>query len=121
MNQSKIIIKQPIYRQIIGKIFAILVNIIVISNVKDTQCGFKLFKTNKIKRIVKLQTIERFSFDVELLYIANKFGYKIKEVPINWINEKESKIKLIKDCSNMLIDLFKIKYNDLIKKYVDSI
>lgn len=121
MNESKIIIKQPIYRRIIGQIFAILVNTIVISDFKDTQCGFKLFKTNKIKRIVKLQTVERFSFDVELLYIAKKFGYKIKDVPVIWINGKESKIKLIKDCTNMLIDLFKIRYNNLIGKYVDSI
>ena len=117
LKDSNVIITQPFYRQILGKIFPILVRILLIREIKDTQCGFKLFKTEVAKKIVKLQTIERFSFDVELLIIAKMLGYKIKEVPVNWINSKESKLSLRSDVIIMFFDLIKIKINKIRGKY----
>jgi dolichyl-phosphate beta-glucosyltransferase len=117
LKNSERKIKQPLYRQAMGKIFPLLVNIIALKGFKDTQCGFKLFKTDAAKKIFLLQTFERFSFDIEILFIAKKLGYKIKELPVIWIDQKGSKVNPIKDSLKMLIDLFRIRYNNIKKKY----
>ncbi len=117
LKDSDLKLKQPLYRQLMGKIFPLLVNLIALRGFKDTQCGFKLFKTNIAKKVVSLQTFDGFSFDVEILFIAKKLGYKIKEAPVVWIDKKGSKVSPIKDSIKMLVDLFKIRYNDLIGKY----
>ena len=117
LKESDIKIKQPMYRQLMGKTFPLLVNLIALRGFKDTQCGFKLFKTDVAKKIVSLQTFERFSFDVEILFIAKKLRYKIKEAPVIWIDKEGSKVNPIKDSIKMLIDLFKIRYNNLLDKY----
>jgi dolichyl-phosphate beta-glucosyltransferase len=113
LKTSKIITKQPIYRQFLGKIFPYLVKLIVISNIKDTQCGFKLFKKDVAVIIAKKQTLNRYCFDVEQLLIAKKMGFKIKEIGVKWIDKKGSKVNIIKDSLQMLIDLFIIKYKSL--------
>lgn len=117
MKESYIKVKQPLYRQFMGKTFPLLVNLIALRGFKDTQCGFKLFKTDIAKKIVSLQTLKGFSFDVEILFIAKKLGYKIKEVPVVWIDKEDSKVSPIKDSIKMLVDLFKIRYNNLLGKY----
>ena len=117
MKESDIKIKQPKYRQLAGNIFPLLVNLIALRGFKDTQCGFKLFKTEKAKKIVNLQTFEEFSFDVEILYIAKKLGYNIKEEGVVWIDKEGSKVNFLKDSTKMLIDLFKIRMNNIKGKY----
>ena len=117
LGKSNIINKQPLYRQIMGKVFPRIVSLVLLNEFKDTQCGFKLFKTDIAKKIVQLQTIEGFSFDVEVLFIASKMGCKIKEAPVVWIDKEGSTVRTIKDGFKMLIDLFKIKYNDILGTY----
>ncbi len=109
--------RQPFHRRFMGKSFASLVKFIAVSGFEDTQCGFKLFKADAAKEIFPLQTISRFSFDVELLFIAKKLGYKIKEVPVTWNNDPDSRVNVIKDTTRMLADLFRIRSNDLLGKY----
>ena len=103
-----------------GKTFPLLTNLIVLKGLKDTQCGFKLFRTDLAKKIVKLQTFERFSFDVEVLFIAKKMGCKIKEAPVVWIDKEGSKVSPVKDAFKMLIDLFRIRYNNFAGKYIST-
>jgi len=117
MPDSNITKKQPSLRTLLGKIFPILVNLLVIRGIKDTQCGFKLFKTKIAKKIVKLQTIDRFCFDAEILYIGKKKRLKIKEVGVRWENSEESKLRIHKDIPNMLMSLFKIMFNNLKGRY----
>ena len=117
LKDSNVIVKQPFYRQILGKTFPLLVNAFVLKGFKDTQCGFKLFRTEVARKIVKYQTSERFSFDVEILLIAGKMGLKVKEVPVRWIDRKGSTLNTFRDTPLMLYDLIKIKYNDLTGKY----
>lgn len=117
MPDSNIIVKQPAYRQIIGKTFPLLVRFLLLPKIKDSQCGFKLFKTDVAKKIVNKQTINRFCFDVELLYIARKKRFVIKEVPVKWIDKRGSKVNPFKDSFKMLCDLIKIKYNGILGKY----
>ena len=103
-------IAQPLYRVIFGKVFYLLVIFLTGITFKDTQCGFKLFKSKVAKQIFKLQTLNHFSFDVELLYIA-KNKYKIKEFPVVWVNSKESKVEM-KDSIRMFFDILKVRFND---------
>ena len=92
-----------------GKIFNGIVKFIVMDDFKDTQCGFKLFSGDVARELFgELQT-ERFAYDVEILARAKKKGYRIREVPIRWINSPESKVNPLKDSFQMVFDLMKIR------------
>lgn len=82
-------------------------------NIKDTQCGFKLFKREAAQRIFAAQTIMGFSFDLEILYLAHKFGYKVAEQPVSWIDAPGSKVDKMKEIRRFLKDMARIKLNDL--------
>jgi len=102
-------VHQPFYRELMGRIFNILVNIFVLKGFIDTQCGFKLFRSTAAKDIAKELKINRFGFDVEMLYLAKKKNYKIKEVPVIWLDSPTSKVNPIFDSFKMFIDLLLIK------------
>lgn len=101
------------YRRIMEKIFRII-RMVIINNydVQDTQCGFKVFTREAARKIFPLMTIKRFAFDAEIIFIAEKFGYKIKELPITLQNPTRSHIRIIRDSLNMFWDLIKIRWND---------
>ena len=113
LKKSDIRIHQPWYRESMGKVFNLLVQLFAVRGIKDTQCGFKCFKQEVIKDIFCRQTINHFSFDVELLCIAVKQGYKIKEAPVQWRNDKYSRVNPVFDSTRMFFDLIKIRLNDL--------
>lgn len=112
LKESDIQVKQPFIRSKLGKSFPFLVRCLLLKNIKDTQCGFKLFQKHTIKPIFEKQTLNGFSFDGEILYIAQKLNYKIKEIPITWINSLGSKVNTLKDSYKMFKDLFKIRENN---------
>jgi len=112
-KESNILRYQPILRQGMGKIFNILVRLLVLRGIKDTQCGFKIFRRQAAHKIFPLQRLNGFSFDVEILYIAKVLGYKIKDVPITWINRIDSRVGIAKDSLKMFLDLFIIRANIL--------
>jgi dolichyl-phosphate beta-glucosyltransferase len=106
------------YRRIMEKIFRILRMIILDDyEIQDTQCGFKVFKNQTAKEIFSILKTKRFAFDSEVIFLATKKGYKIKELPITLQNPKKSSIKIIKDSFNMFGDLLKIRINYLLGKY----
>jgi dolichyl-phosphate beta-glucosyltransferase len=108
---------QPLFRRFVGEVFKYLRKIIVgLWEIQDTQCGFKCFKGEVAEKIFPKCEIERFAFDPEILLIAKKMGFKIKEVPVYWKNDLQSKVKF-KSMVKMLIDLFKIRINLLKGKY----
>jgi dolichyl-phosphate beta-glucosyltransferase len=109
LKDSKIVIPQPFYRRIIGKIFPFLVRLIVINDFKDTQCGFKLFKKEAGKKIFSQLKTDGFAFDVEVLARGKKENFKIAEVPVVWINSPYSSVKIFKDSFKMFISLLKIR------------
>lgn len=110
LKDSEILIKQPFYRRIIGKTFNLLVKFFGLAEFNDTQCGFKLFKKEVALEIFKKVKIDHFAFDVEVLYLAKKKGYSIKEVPVQWKNSPASRIKPLLDSLKMFIDLIKIRF-----------
>jgi len=106
-------------RRRLGDIYNILVQIICgLWGIWDTQCGFKGFSKKAAEDIFPRCKIDRFSFDSEILVIAKKLGYKIKEIPVYWINDPESKVKF-KSMVKMGIDLLKIRWN-LIRRVYDK-
>jgi len=109
ISGAEIKIHQPFYREYMGKIFNKLVHIFAIKGIKDTQCGFKLFKRSAAKTIAPKLKINGFAFDVEMLYLAEKLGFKIKEVPVIWINSFTSKVNPLYDSLKMFIELLNIR------------
>lgn len=102
-------IDQTWKRRVVGKTFTILRNMIVKLDFEDTQCGFKCFTKESAVQIFPLQTIDRFAFDVELLYIAKRLNYKIVSIPVAWENDSSSSVHIVRDSLNMLKDLFRIR------------
>jgi dolichyl-phosphate beta-glucosyltransferase len=107
---SDIIKKQPWWRRGMGKTFNKIVKTLVIDGFSDTQCGFKLFKGEIARGLFEEAKIDRFAYDVEILALAKKKGYGIKEVPIRWINSPESRVDPVKDSLQMLADLVRIRF-----------
>ncbi len=81
--------------------------------VQDTQCGFKMFTRDAAQRLYQAQTIMGFSFDLEILFLASKLGYKIAEVPVAWVDAPGSKLDTRKEAQRFLKDLYRIKINEL--------
>lgn len=111
---------KPVYwhRKIMEKVFRILRKMILNNwKIEDTQCGFKVFKRGPAQMIFGKATINRFAFDSEIIFIAKKMGYTIKELPITLQNPKNSHVRLFIDPFNMFFSLVKIRFNDLTGAY----
>jgi len=108
---------QPFYRIAGTRALNLIIRLLAIRGIHDTQCGFKLFRREAAKEIFKRQTIYRFSFDIEILAIARKLGYKIKEVGITWYDDPHSTVNPIKDGIKMVKESWLIRKNLLAGKY----
>lgn len=117
LQGSKIVIKQPLYRRLLGRVANLLIQILAVWGIKDTQCGFKLFTAKASEDIFSCQVIDRWGFDFEILAIAQKKGYKIKELPVSWHHIGESRVRPIKGALKTLWELLIIKKNLLIGLY----
>lgn len=102
---------EPQYRHWIGRVFNYFVRILAVPGFMDTQCGFKCFRGDVASDLFDVQLLDGWTFDVEVLFIALKRGYKIIEVPINWYYFPGSRVHVIRDSINMFLDLFKIRLN----------
>jgi dolichyl-phosphate beta-glucosyltransferase len=109
--------RQPILRQIAGRVYNILLRLILGLNYKDTQCGIKAFTREAAEKVFTRQKIERWGFDPELLFIAKKFGMKMVEVPVEWAHDDRSKINPIVDGFKMGMEMLKIRWNGLTGRY----
>ena len=112
--------RQPLYRQIFGRIFNLMLRVTLGLNFKDTQCGFKAFTHQAAKMIFPMQKIERWGFDPELLYLARKFGFKVAEVPVVWAHREGTRISPLRDGTRMFLEMLKIRWNALSGKYRGS-
>lgn len=115
LKDSKIKTKQNIIKRILGKLGNLIIRLIIFSKVKDTQCGFKLFN-NKVKYLFEKLTIEDWGFDFELIFLTRKYSLNIKELPVEWDNNFDSKVKWT-DYIKTLLQVFKVRFNNLINKY----
>lgn len=103
---------EPVYRHLIGRGFNSLVRILAIPHLQDTQCGFKMFRAEVAEDVFRRQVLEGWTFDVEVLYIALRLGYQVREVPIPWYYNTGSRVHVVSDSFAMFFDLFRIRLND---------
>jgi glycosyltransferase involved in cell wall biosynthesis len=117
LDRTRQTIHQPLYRQFFGRCFNWITRRVMGLPFKDTQCGFKAFKRDVAQVIFRLQTIERWGFDPEILFIARKLKYSIREVPVTWGHDERSRISYLKDGMKMLQDMAVIRGNSLGGRY----
>ena len=101
-------VKPPLRRRLSSRVFNLLVRMAGVHGIRDTQCGFKLFRTAAAKRVFETLRTERFAFDVEMIATARKLGYKLVEVPVNWDYSDNSTVRLLSSGSRMLFDILLI-------------
>jgi dolichyl-phosphate beta-glucosyltransferase len=109
--------RQPLYRQLFGRIFNLMLRITLGLKFKDTQCGFKAFTSAAARKIFTLQQIERWGFDPELLYLAKKFGLKVVEVPVIWGHSGGTRISPLRDGTRMFLEMLRVRWYALTGKY----
>lgn len=102
--------RQPFYRRYLGKAGNVLVRLLAVPGIRDTQCGFKLFRGDVARRLFGRAQINGFAYDMEILYLANRAGHRIAEVPVLWFNSPESKVSLLRHALPTLVDLFRLRW-----------
>lgn len=102
---------EPWYRHLMGRVFNLAVRLLAVPGIQDTQCGFKSFRRDVARDLIAVQTLDGWAFDVELLHVAGRRGYRIVEVPIHWYYGANSRISPFRDSWNMLWDVLRIRRN----------
>jgi len=105
--------RQPLYRQFFGRCFNAVTRLVMGLPFADTQCGFKAFTRHAAQTVFQLQTIERWGFDPEILFIALKRGFRVVEVPVSWGHDERTRMSYIKDGAQMLEEIATIRWNAL--------
>ena len=121
MDKTRQTIHQPLYRKFFGRCFNWVTRVVMGLPFKDTQCGFKAFKRSVAQVIFRLQRIERWGFDPEILFIARKLGYDIREVPVTWGHDERSRMSYLKDGMKMLEEMAIIRGNSVAGRYDEAI
>jgi glycosyltransferase involved in cell wall biosynthesis len=109
--------RQPFYRQLYGRLFNLGLRIVLGLRYRDTQCGFKAFNRLAMETIFTRQRIERWGFDPELLFLADKFKLRTAEVPVEWAHDHRSKINPLRDGLRMGMEVLEVRCNDIMGRY----
>ena len=116
LDRSLIGVRQPLYREGMGRLFNLAMRLVTGLPFRDTQCGFKLFDAAAARQIFSRQLLDGFGFDVEVLYIAQRLGYRIIEVPVRWNDAAGTKVSLWRGL-NAFADPVRVRWNALSGKY----
>ncbi len=108
---------EPLYRHLGGRVVNLIIRILALPGLQDTQCGFKCLRAEVAETLFRQLTLTGWSFDIEILFIGRKLGYTIHEVPIPWYFSAESKLNVVMDTLHMVRDLLAIRRNDLQGRY----
>jgi glycosyltransferase involved in cell wall biosynthesis len=109
--------RQPLHRQLFGRIFNLMLRITLGLQFADTQCGFKAFKRAAVQAIFPWQKIERWGFDPEILFLARKFGFEVEEVPVHWGHSGGARINPFSDGARMFQEMLRVRWYSLTGKY----
>jgi glycosyltransferase involved in cell wall biosynthesis len=121
LDRTRQTIHQPIYRRFFGRCFNAVTRMIMGLPYADTQCGFKAFRSAAAQVIFRLQTIERWGFDPEILFIARRLRLRVAEVPVTWGHDERSKISYLRDGAKMLEEMAIIRSNAIMGRYEEAI
>ena len=113
---SEIVVHQPLYREIGGKCLNLIIQLFAVPGIRDTQCGFKIFRGAPAKRIFASSFIDGWGFDIEVLYLARRMGLRIDEIPVRWSHGEGSKIspfraglQVLKDIARMRLHSYDVR------------
>ncbi|MFZ0799505.1 MAG: dolichyl-phosphate beta-glucosyltransferase [Terriglobales bacterium] len=109
--------RQPLYRQAFGRIFNLVLRMILGLGFADTQCGFKAFRREAAQRIFPLQRIERWSFDPEILFLARRAGLRVEEVPVVWAHSEGTRLHPLRDGLRMFVEVLRIRWYAMTGEY----
>ena len=110
LQESRVEVRQNFIRESLGKTFNRIARLVSFKRVRDSQCGFKCFRRETARELFGAQKLKGFSFDAEIIYLAQRRGYKIAEVPVTWRNSPYSRVHILKDSFRMLVDIFRIRW-----------
>jgi glycosyltransferase involved in cell wall biosynthesis len=112
MAESQIEVAQPLYRQLGSRAFAIAMHIVIgLWNLRDTQCGFKFFRGDIARDLFSRQQIDGYMFDVEILHLAERSGYRIKEAGVRWHDDGDSRLDLVAGNWRNMLDILRIRFS----------
>ena len=109
--------RQPLYRQLFGRIFNLVLRTILGLRFADTQCGFKAFRRDAAQRIFPLQKIERWGFDPEILFLARRAGLRVEEIPVVWAHSEGTRLHPFRDGLRMFVEVLRIRWNAMMGDY----
>lgn len=112
--------RQPLYRQAFGRIFNLVLRLFLGLKFADTQCGFKAFRREAAQRVFPLQKIERWGFDPEILFLARRMGFTVKEVPVVWAHSEGTRLHPFRDGLRMFVDVLRIRWNAMTGVYTGA-
>ncbi len=106
---ARLVRRQPWYREAMGRTFNLLVQALLLPGIRDTQCGFKLFEARAARDVFSRVHTDGFGFDVEVLHVAHKLGYRIAEVPVRWLDDPATRVRPVRDALSMAVDLWRVR------------
>jgi dolichyl-phosphate beta-glucosyltransferase len=109
VRDSEITRRQPVYRELMGKTFNLLIRGLGVRGVRDTQCGFKLLDGTAARRLFAELTVDRFAYDVELVWLARRHGLRVAEVGVRWEDSPDSRVHPVRDSLSMLRDVLRFR------------
>ena len=109
--------RQPLYRQLFGRIFNLVLRIFLGLRFADTQCGFKAFRQDAVRRIFPLQRIERWGFDPEILFLARRGGLRVEEIPVVWAHSEGTRLHPFRDGLRMFMEVLRIRWHAIVGDY----
>ncbi len=117
LPESNLPVRQPWYRELVGRAGNLLVRLMAVHGIADTQCGFKLFPRAVARRLFGAQRLTGIAFDMEILFLAQRLGLKIAEVPVTWIDNPDTRISRVRDSADAIKDLIRIRITWLLRRY----
>lgn len=108
---------EPSYRHWGGRAINLLIRLLILPGLNDTQCGFKCFRAETTRDLFKQQILTGWSFDFELLYIARRRKLRIREIPIQWYFDPDTKVRAVRDALHMILDIFQVHLNAILGRY----
>ena len=121
MPESNLSVRQPPHREWMGRRFNAMVQTLAVPGIVDTQCGFKAFRGDVAKKLFGLAQIDGFGFDPEILFLARKFGYRIREIPVTWHHCDNSRVNPMTAPFSMFRELLEVRWNDVRGLYDEAL